>query len=167
MWIDFESMPDTARVWVYQSNRTFSELELDTIQVNLKLFCEQWTAHRQVLNTSFLTLHNRFVILAVDESLNEVSGCSIDSSVHILKKLEEALSLSLLDKSEVAYWKGEEVRTVALPQIKAAVDSEELTPNTLIFNNLIKNIAELKNQWQVNADATWLKRYFKKPVVLS
>ena len=38
MLVDFESLPETARIWIYQSNRSFSDIELEEISIKLNHF---------------------------------------------------------------------------------------------------------------------------------
>ncbi len=41
MYIPFENLPGESRVWIYQSNRKFSEEEFSEIETDLKAFVEQ------------------------------------------------------------------------------------------------------------------------------
>ena len=88
MYINFNELPDTSRVWVYQSNREFTTAELAKITEKLKSFVNSWKRHGEDLKASFRIAYNQFIILAVDESYNNVSGCSIDASVNSIKQLE-------------------------------------------------------------------------------
>ena len=45
--------------------------------------------------------------------------------------------------------------------IKAAVLENQIEPNTLIFNNLVKTKAEFEISWKVSASESWLKRFFR------
>jgi hypothetical protein len=78
-----ETMPDNARLWVYQANRPFTSEEKQFVAYNAERFVAQWAAHGQDLNASFLIEYDQFLILMVDERQAEASGCSIDSSVGI------------------------------------------------------------------------------------
>ena len=78
MHVPFEKQPKSARVWIYQADRALKYQESRFIEKNAKAFCEQWAAHGVALKSSFKILHNRFLILAVDEQANMASGCSID-----------------------------------------------------------------------------------------
>lgn len=35
MLVDFNTLPETSRVWIYQANRSFTEQELEEIKKNL------------------------------------------------------------------------------------------------------------------------------------
>jgi hypothetical protein len=107
-----------------------------------------------------LVLHNRFVVVAVDENHNQVSGCSIDASTNWLKNLGAEMNLNFFDRS-VAFVHNDEIKTVEMLKIKALVAEGILSPETLIFNNLVANIGEFKQNWQIPAINSWMKRYFQ------
>ena len=88
MILPFEDMPSNSRVWIFQSNRPFSALESKEIEMSLNLFLKSWTAHGKSLLSSFKINYNRFIIIALDESNNSATGCSIDSCVHFIQKLD-------------------------------------------------------------------------------
>lgn len=164
MLIPFNKMPDHARVWVYQADRNLSEAEMQYIQQSLDAQINNWAAHGAALVGSATILHNRFVIVSVDENHNQVSGCSIDASTNWLKNLGAEMNLNFFDRS-VAYIQDDEIKTVEMLKIKALVTEGILTPDTLIFNNLVPNIGEFNKAWNVSAGDSWMKRYFQTATV--
>ena len=164
MLIPFHKMPDYARVWVYQTNKNLSDSEVQTIQQVLENQINNWAAHGADLAGSVQVLHNRFVIVAVDEMQNQASGCSIDASTRWLKDLGTEMNLDFFDRS-VTFFQDNELKTSEIGKIKSLVSDEILTSNTLIFNNLVSNVHEFKNNWQVKASDSWMKRYFQPATV--
>ncbi len=160
MLISFNSMPDYARIWVYQTNKNLTDLQVQTIEQFLENQINAWAAHGADLAGSVQVLYNRFVIVAVDEMQNQVSGCSIDASTRWLRELGADLNIDFFDRS-VAFLKNNQLQTVEIGKIKSLVTDEILTPETLIFNNLVPNIQEFKNNWNVKASDCWMKRYFQ------
>jgi hypothetical protein len=158
MYITFEQMPANARVWVYQANKNLSEEETSLIEQDLITFVEKWTAHQQTLKASAKVFFNRFLVLSVDESLNGVSGCSIDASVHFLQELENRFSIQLFDRLKLAYWDGNDIKTDSLKSLKQKITDGVLQENTLIFNNLVSIKQDFETQWQQPAIASWLFR---------
>ena len=101
MFIPFNKLPDHARVWIYQSNRTFNENQISFLTKDLENFLSQWTAHNQELEASFELPYYRFIVLAINEKKLKASGCSIDASVRYIKKIENKMGVILLDKMNV------------------------------------------------------------------
>lgn len=165
MWIDFEKLPDDARVWVYQANRPLSDSDVNTINQELQPALSQWAAHGQALLASAQVMENRFVVVGVDEGYNLPSGCSIDSSVRTLRQVGESLGIDFFDRSAAIRATDGSVQTVDLPAIKVAVSDGTVTPETTVFNTLVKTKAEFLTNWHLRAADSWLKRYLKSAVV--
>ncbi|GAB3899384.1 hypothetical protein [Spirosoma agri] len=166
MYADFDKLPETARVWVYQANRSLSNEEVAAIAEALKPALSQWAAHGQPLLASALVIENRFVVVGVDEGYNLPSGCSIDSSVRTLQEIGRQLSdginaVDFFDRSAAVQAADGSVATYPLSTIKEAVADGSLTPDTTVFNTLVKTKAEFLSAWHVRAADSWLKRYFK------
>lgn len=160
MWINFDKLPDHARVWVYQANRPLSDGDVAAINQALQPALSQWAAHGQALLASAKVAENRFVIVGVDEGYNLPSGCSIDSSVRTLRGLGESLGIDFFDRSAAVQAADGQVQTIELPAIKAAVANGTLTSETTVFNTLVKTKAEFLTNWHLRAADSWLKRYF-------
>lgn len=160
MLIPFNKMPDYARVWVYQTDRNLSDAEVQYIQQTLDFQINNWAAHGAALVGAATVLHKRFVVVSVDENHNQASGCSIDASTNWLKNLGAEMNLNFFDRS-VAYIQGDEIKSVEMLKIKSLVAEGILTPDTLIFNNLVPNMGEFRKAWNVSAGDSWMKRYFQ------
>jgi hypothetical protein len=165
MWIDFNKLPDDARVWVYQANRPLSNSDVNTIKQELQPALSQWAAHGQALLASAQVIENRFVVVGVDEGYNLPSGCSIDSSVRTLRQLGESLGIDFFDRSAAIRGADGSVMTIELPAIKTAVLSGTVMLDTVVFNTLVKTKAEFLTNWHLRAADSWLKRYFKSVAV--
>lgn len=161
MYIPFHELPDTSRVWIYQANRSFSETELEEISSRLKEFISTWTAHGANLNASFEIKYKRFIIIALDQRINAASGCSIDASVNFIQKLEKDYNVDLLDKMNVSYKQGEHIAYKNLIDFRKMAKEKAVSPNTIVFNNLVNNKAEYLNEWEVPAADSWHNRFLK------
>lgn len=158
----FDQMPGHSKVWVYQADRPLTLQDIEHINGKLTTFTGNWQAHSQSVKGGHAILHNRFVILAADEQAQAVTGCSIDSSVKVIRELEDELKLSLTNRTLVAYLdKQEQIKTLPLADMKHAAATGQITPNSLIFNNGIVTLAQLSTDWQIPASKSWAKRYFK------
>ncbi|MFN3848389.1 MAG: hypothetical protein ACK4NY_03120 [Spirosomataceae bacterium] len=164
MYIDFEKMPQDARLWVYQANRDLTEAEVDVVQANLQNTTQQWAAHGVPLLASFKILYNRFVVVAVDEGQNAASGCSIDASTRWLKELGNHLNIDFFDRSQ-AYLDGENIKTFSIFQAKQQVSNGIISPDAVVFVNDIKTIGDLFTRWKSKAVNTYLRKYFSGQAV--
>jgi hypothetical protein len=160
MYIPFENLPKESKIWIYQSNRKFSDEEFAEIEVALKNFIENWTAHGTGLQASYQLRYNRFIILAVNQEIQIATGCSIDASVRFIQDLEKKYNVDLLDKMNVTFKLGEHVAHKTLIDFKKMAKDKAVTENTIVFNNLINNIAEYNESWEVPAIDSWHSRFF-------
>jgi hypothetical protein len=166
MFVPFESLPDTSRIWIYQSSRKFILQELSAISDALMAFSNQWNAHGVPLRSSFEVPFDQFIILAVDESTNTASGCSIDDSVRIIKMLGENLGVELFDRTKIAFKLESGIITVPLVELKGKYLEGLWTNQTLVVNNLISSKGELRGRWLIPAEQTWIKRYLPDEAVI-
>ena len=88
------------------------------------------------------------------------SGCSIDSSVHFIKSLEQNLQVNFFDRTQVAFLINDQIFTTALQEIKSEIDNGKIGEETLTFNLQAQNLGEFNENWLVPAGASWMKRYF-------
>lgn len=165
MFAPFETLDDSARIWIYQAGRKFTETEKSTISDALTAFTHSWVAHGNPLKTSFAILHDQFIVLAADENFNEASGCSIDSSVRVIRQLDQQFSLGLFDRTNIGFLKEEQVDMIPLNELPQALAEGRWKSNSMVFNNVLSTKGQLKAEWIVQADQTWLKRYLAKIVV--
>ncbi|NIK91911.1 ABC transporter ATPase [Mangrovimonas sp. CR14] len=161
MLVDFDTLPDESRVWIYQANRSFSDEELSDIEEKLKVFLEAWTAHGSDLKAGYTIKYKRFIIIALDQELQSATGCSIDASVHFIQQLEQAYQVDLMDKMNVSYKQGEFVAYKPLIEFRKMAKDKAVSKNTIVFNNLVNNIAEFKENWEVPASESWHSRFVK------
>jgi hypothetical protein len=165
MFVPFESLPPSSRIWIFQANRPMTTEESEVTESTLQRFTEGWGAHGSPLKTSFALKFNQFIVLAADELHQAASGCSIDSSVRVLKELEQSLGLQLFDRNYIAFKTGEHVSLVALPDLKQKFKDGILNGDSLTFNNLVATKAEFERSWLTRVRETWLKRYIPEEVV--
>lgn len=160
MLVDFNTLPEHSRVWIYQANRSFSEEELTEIKQKLDTFITNWTAHGSDLNAGYDIRYKRFIILAVDQTSQSATGCSIDASVRFIQQLEQDYNVDLMDKMNVSYKQGQFVAHKTLLDFKKMVKDKAVSKNTIVFNNLVTNIGELNENWEVPAEQSWHSRLF-------
>lgn len=159
MFTEYKNLPNNSRVWIYQSNREFSEKEVDFITEKAIEFINNWTRHGDDLKGSFTIKYNQFLVLAVDENFNNVSGCSIDASVRFVQQLETALQLDLMNKMNVTFKDGNHINLVKLADFQQFAKNKKITDETIVFNNLVATKEDFENNWEVPAKQSWHNRF--------
>jgi hypothetical protein len=154
-----KSMPDTARVWIYQSTRPFTEIETIVLTSQINGFVGEWTAHRKTLLAAGAVYYNQFIVLSVDESLNEASGCSIDASVYFIKDIENQYNVQLFERMNFAYLDGETAKTVPSTAFSQLYTEGSISDDTLVFDNLVNTVAAFKTAWLKPLKSSWHRRF--------
>lgn len=159
MLVDFKTLPETSRVWIYQANRSFTDSELDEVSTKLKVFIESWTAHGSDLQSGYEIRYKRFIVIALNQNLNIATGCSIDASVHFIQQLEKDYQVDLMDKMNVSYKQGAFIAYKSLKDFKKMAKQRAISKNTIVFNNLVANKAEYLENWEVPVSESWHSRF--------
>lgn len=160
MYIPFENLPSDSKIWIYQSNRKFSDEEFAEIEIAARQFTENWEAHNVGLESSFILKYNRFIIFAVNQEVQVATGCSIDKSVQFIQDLEKKYTVDLLDKMNVTFKNGDFVAHKTLIEFKKMAKDKAVNGSTIVFNNLVNNIEEFNDSWEVAAEDSWHSRFF-------
>src|SRR5688572_24012575 len=109
----FNELPGNSRVWIYQSNRELTAEETQQASAMIKEFVQQWTSHSEKVVADGAIVYNRFIVLVADESFVSLGGCSIDSSVKIMRQLEQQFNIALFDRLAVAYRENDSIKTAS------------------------------------------------------
>jgi chemotaxis regulatin CheY-phosphate phosphatase CheZ len=160
MIVPFSQLPDHSRVWIYPSNRRFSDEEITQLQSDIEQFLSDWTAHGASLSAGYCIPHQQFIVFALDEADQQATGCSIDKSVHFIQTLEQSLSVSLLDKMNVHYVNGDSIDVIDLKAFKKMVKSKQVLPSSTVFNHLVTTKIDFVNHWETSAEQSWHSRFF-------
>lgn len=148
-----------ARIWIYQANEPFANQEVAEVEQNLQQFAEQWVSHNNQLKAGAAVLHDRFLVLAVDETQAGASGCSIDSSVNFLKKLGAHYQRDLFDRLRFSYVKDGQVHTVSKDDFARLYQEGIINDETLVFDPLVKTVAELSASFEKPLKNSWHSRF--------
>lgn len=162
MFVTFKELPDESRVWIYQSNRIFTNKELNYIRAYSYDFLKKWTAHGSDLQAGIDIPYDRFIVIGLNESIKSATGCSIDSSVRFIQTIESKFNLVLLDKMNVTYRVNNNIDYTQLKNFISMAKKKLIHEDVIVFNNLVVNKKEYRTQWEVPASSSWHSRYFKK-----
>jgi hypothetical protein len=150
----------SSRVWIYQSNRPFSERESLEIQEQLDQFVSQWQAHGTPVKGWGKLLFSQVIVLIADESMTAVSGCSTDSSVRIVKSIERQYEVNMFDRLLLAFVVKEKIQLLPMQQVPYALEKGFIDENTLYLNNTVLTKAELEQNWLQPLKESWLAKKF-------
>lgn len=152
--------PDS-RVWIYQSSRLFSMAEALAIEDLLNDFTTKWLSHGVPVKGAGYLFFGQFIILMADEKATGVSGCSTDSSVRLIKEIEQKFGVNMFDRNSLAFVIKDKIDLLPLSQVQYAFDNGFINSDTIYFNNLVETKEELENKWIVPIKNSWLSSRLK------
>jgi hypothetical protein len=157
-----EEMDESSRVWIYQSSRLFTISEALQIENMLNNFVESWNSHGVPVKGYGNLFYGQFIVLMADETASGVSGCSTDSSVRLMKEIEQKFQVQLFNRLLLAFLIKEKVQLLPLSQLDFASQNQFISGETIYFNNTVQTKKEFLEKWQIPVNASWLKDRIQK-----
>ena len=155
---NYEILPDTTRVWIYQAKQPLADSIVSEIEQHLINFTKSWVSHNHQLRAYGAVYYQQFIVLMVDESLAGASGCSIDKSVHFVKQIEQQYNIDLFDRMTFTYKDGTNIKSASKTDFAGLYQNGYINDETLVFDNLVKNKGEFEAKWLKPLGKSWLKR---------
>jgi hypothetical protein len=152
---NWSTLPEHSRVWIYASDRELTVDEEKQVQNALSDFISRWAAHGTPLRAEGKLIDRLFIVLVADEEQTKASGCSIDDSVHFIKSLGEELGVDFFNRMITHYLKDGKVHLVKLHEFWAMRKAGIVDAETIVFNNLITNLGQLKTMWKLPFRDSW------------
>ncbi|HQQ95257.1 MAG TPA: hypothetical protein PLQ93_11925 [Bacteroidia bacterium] len=146
------------KVWAFSISKALEEEKLQALLELGKQFVQEWTAHENKLHADFTILNNRIILVQVDESIYQASGCSIDKLMRLIKNLEDRFKVELLNRMLVPVEHNGQLEILHSSEIRSKLQKGELTSETLVYNTAISNSDEL-TQWKQPIKSSWLSRF--------
>lgn len=155
--MNYQELSPESRVWIYQAHRLLTPEEAAAIQADGEAFIKEWSAHGALLKADIKVFHGLFVVFFADESAVKASGCSIDSSVHWIKSIQQKYQIDLLDRMTVAYRKNATapIALVHINEMDRLYDSGEINDDTLVYNNMVVTKREFMQNWEIPLRQSW------------
>jgi hypothetical protein len=162
-----EDFNNNSRVWIYQSNRMFTLHEAFQIEDMLKAFVSSWHSHGTPVTGYANLFFGQFIVLIADETKSGVSGCSTDSSVRMIKDIEQMFNVNMFDRLLLGFIVKERVQMIPMAQLYYALENNFIEPSTLYFNNTVPDLEQLKDKWLIPLKESWLSKDQRFSALLS
>ena len=155
MFVEFSKMPNKSKVWVYPSDRKFNFQEINQITFKIADFCNTWTTHDKPVVSSF-KVEEWCILLFVDETEYNISGCSIDKSILLIQSLGLEYNINFFNRLNVLFIENNMTKLLPLLKFKNII-----SPNLIVYNTLVKDKLDFLENWKVPVKTTWLSKYIK------
>lgn len=154
--VPFDTLPDTARTWVFAADANLSKSQSGQLLNAVDEFLDGWKAHGEPLTVGRDWKYNRFLTVAVDQSTAGASGCSIDGLFRILKSIEARIGSSLVGGGRVFFRNSEGViQSASREEFAKLGRQKEVSPSTVIFDPSVVSLGEWRSQFESDVAHSW------------
>jgi hypothetical protein len=158
--VAFDCLPDSARVWVFASEKPLSGDAADTLLGAVDEFLADWAAHGTPLICARDWRDGRFLAVGVDTTGEHASGCSIDGLFRTLQQLERGIGSRLVGGGRVFYRSRSGIETASYEGFGDAVNAGEVARETPVFDTSLTAAADWRTAFEKPAGQTWTSRFF-------
>lgn len=156
--VSYDVLSDNTKVWIYQSDRPFAQENIPAIRAKIQEFIKNWVSHSNQLKAFGDLYHDRFIVLMVDESNANASGCSIDESVRFLQGLGAEFGVDLFDRMNFSYKTEDGIKSAHREEFIELYKMGLITDETVVFNNLVATKEAFEKKWEVSLGKSWHKQ---------
>lgn len=160
MLVPFNDLPGHSKIWIFQSSRLLLPDEIILLKSETDLFLQEWAAHNRDLRSSSLLFKNLFLVIAVDETAVNASGCSIDKLFQFIKSLQTKLNIDFLDRLKVAFLNEDNMLVLSsLKEIEQMLQAGKIDGELIVFDCTITKVEDFSHKFIVPLKDSWLHRY--------
>ena len=155
--VSFTSLPDNARVWIFASDRPLQGDESALLLEEADRFLAQWKAHGAPLRNAREWRDDRFLVIGVDPTVEQASGCSIDGMFRLLQQLEGRLATVLVAGGRVFYRDAAgQIRLALRAEVSSVAAAGQITDDTAVFDTSITDAGAYRSRFEQPAINTWV-----------
>jgi len=156
----FKSLSDEARLWIYGFPEKLKQDELLLVRNHLDDFIDNWESHGKPVRGEYELLYDQFILIATED---DPSGCSIDSSVNMLKTLNDRHGLNALTAHLVFFRHEKGIRSLERTDFQRLLQQGFLDDNTIVFNTTLTRVGALRNgELEIPFNSSWQRKAFRK-----
>lgn len=131
--VSFSSLPDNARVWIFGSDTPLTGAVADSLLAEVDSYLDQWKAHGFPLRAAREWRENRFLVIGIDPTVEQASGCSIDGLFRALQNLQKTIGAQMVGGGRVFYRDATGVQSVPRDEFPAVASSVKSVFDTSVI----------------------------------
>jgi len=151
-------MPDSARIWLFGAQRLMSAQETQFLKEEMSQFVAGWQAHGKDLLANFELLGEAILVVALDESKEPPSGCSIDKVFHLLKTQNEKYQLDFFQRTLIWAWVQHDLRIYTAALLLDALKEQSIDFDTPVVDMLTPTLGDLRAKGLIPLSGSWVSK---------
>src|SRR3954466_15328033 len=146
--VPFTALPDSARVWIFGSDVPVTGAAADTLLAEVDQYLDQWKAHGFPLKAARDWRENRFLVIGIDPTEEQASGCSIDGLFRQLQQVQRTIGAQLVGGGRVFYRDSSGQKQSVSREEFACLTKGPLGPTTPVFDTSLTKLDDWKNGFE-------------------
>lgn len=156
MLVPFADLPDNARIWVFGSDKPLTGAVVDSLLAEVDSYLDQWKAHGFPLRAARDWRDDRFLIIGIDPTVEQASGCSIDGLFRSLQQMQKTTGAQLVGGGRVYYRDASgATHAVARDEFATLTASGKVGPQTPVFDMSLTQLDAWKAKFERPLAESW------------
>ena len=154
-----QDMNPNSRLWVYGLKEPLNESASQELISEMDAFIGEWQAHGADLAAAYRWVGRQLLIIAVDETGQQATGCSIDKSVHFLQDFGAKHNVDFFNRMLIFVVNEDHSFTTYTPAaLKEAIASGAVSATTKVINTLAPTLGASGDGTQPLSES-WAAKY--------
>jgi hypothetical protein len=154
--VPFTALPDNARIWVFGSDAPLTGAVADSLLAEVDSYLDQWKAHGFPLRAAREWRENRFLVIGIDPTVEQASGCSIDGLFRALQGMQKTIGAQIVGGGRVFY-RGPDGATQAVPRadFEELISSGKIAASTPVFDTSVTRLDDWRARFEKPLSESW------------
>ena len=161
----FPHFPESSKLLVFTSDITLDERLSKIFILRLNEFIKVWSSHGSRLTADSILISNRVLFIAVDESKQSASGCSVDALINFIKAEGVSSGVDWFNRHQVLYRTHYQSDLTSdwlvskLEDFISLIKEGSLAESVQILNTTVTCVKEARNLLIQPFSQSWLSRF--------
>lgn len=154
--VQFSDLPDSARLWVFGSDTPITGAVASSLLAEVDSYLDQWKAHGFPLRAAREWLENRFLVIGIDPTAEQASGCSIDGLFRALQNMQKTIGAQIVGGGRVFYRDASgAAQSATREDFSALTASGRIGPTTPVFDTSVTRLDDWRKKFERPMAESW------------
>jgi len=154
--VAFKDLPDTARIWIFGSDKPLTGAVADSLLAEVDAYLDQWKAHGFPLRAAREWKDSRFLVIGIDPTVEQASGCSIDGLFRALQNMQKTIGAQIVGGGRVFYRDASgTTHSVTREEFLGLTASGKVRKDTPVFDTGLTRLDEWRSRFEKPYAESW------------
>lgn len=158
MFETIDSFNGNDSVQIFPSSRKLYPQEIEPLKEKIEGFKIQISKEFDG-KVETLLIYERFLIFVFHFEDKAQMNVTYNSLNAFISNIEQELNITLMDRMNVSFKQGQYVQYKDLKAFKKLIKSKSVNAQTIVFDNLVTTVDDLKSYWELPISETWYSRF--------